>query len=198
MKIVQVEYIGSYHREDLCPKDGLPEFAFIGRSNVGKSSLINNLIHRKDLARVSKEPGKTQSLNYYLVDQNWYIVDLPGYGYARTSQSNRENWIKMIHYYLKNRQTLVTAFVLLDSRHTLQKIDREFMEWCAMNGVPFCIIYTKADKMSGLALQQNLKGIETEMLKEWDSMPTTFVSSAETGVGKEDILSFIEKLMKNF
>ncbi len=198
MKITHVEYIGSYHREDICPTDGLPEFAFIGRSNVGKSSLINALIHRKDLARVSKEPGKTQSLNFYKVDSKWYIVDLPGYGYARTSHSNRDNWIKMIQYYLKNRKTLVTAFVLLDSRHSLQKKDREFMEWCALNGVPFCIIYTKSDKMGPQALQQNLKGIEAEMLKDWDSMPTNFISSAESGAGREDILSFIGILVKNF
>lgn len=195
MKINKVEYCGSFHREDLCPKDGLPEFAFIGRSNVGKSSLINSLIRRKDLARVSKEPGKTQSLNFYKVDQNWYIVDLPGYGYARTSLSNRDNWRKMIDYYLKNRQTLVTAFVLIDSRHPLQKADSQFMEWCAAQGVPFCIIYTKADKMGPQALQQNLEGIRKEMLKDWEEMPQEFITSAETGMGREDILDFMGKLM---
>lgn len=195
MKINKVEYCGSFHREDLCPKDGLPEFAFIGRSNVGKSSLINSLIRRKDLARVSKEPGKTQSLNFYMVDDKWYIVDLPGYGYARTSLSNRDNWRKMIDYYLKNRQTLVTAFVLIDSRHPLQKADSQFMEWCASQGVPFCIIYTKSDKMGPQALQQNLEGIRKEMLKDWEEMPQEFVTSAETGIGREDILEFMGKLM---
>jgi GTP-binding protein len=195
MNINKVEYCGSFHREDLCPKDGLPEFAFIGRSNVGKSSLINSLIRRKDLARVSKEPGKTQSLNFYMVDQKWYIVDLPGYGYARTSLSNRDNWRKMIDYYLKNRQTLVTAFVLIDARHPLQKADSQFMEWCATQGVPFCMIYTKADKMGPQALQQNLESIRKEMLKDWAEMPQEFVTSAETGMGREDILDFMGKLM---
>ncbi|MBK8700719.1 MAG: YihA family ribosome biogenesis GTP-binding protein [Saprospiraceae bacterium] len=196
MKVKSVTYTGSFHREDICPKDKLPEFAFIGRSNVGKSSLINMLLDKKDLARVSKQPGKTQSLNYYLVNESWYLVDLPGYGYAKSAQSMRENWRKMILYYLKNRATLVVAFVLLDGRHTLQKIDKEFMEWCAENGVPFSIIFTKADKVKKDELAQNLASIQKDLLEDWEKLPDQFVSSAETGLGQEDILNFIAHLME--
>lgn len=198
MKIKQVDYFASYHKEEICPKDNKPEFAFIGRSNVGKSSLINMLIDRRDLARVSKEPGKTQSLNYYIVNNDWYLVDLPGYGFAKTSKSMRESWGKMIKDYLIKRKTLVTAFVLIDSRHTLQKIDKEFLEWCGENEVPFNIIYTKADKNKALALQSNIESIENELLNTWEELPNRFVSSAEEKKGKEDILSFIGDLLINF
>ncbi len=196
LKIDKVEYIGSYHREDICPKDGKPEFAFIGRSNVGKSSLINLLIDRKDLARTSKQPGKTQSLNYFLVQDDWYLVDLPGYGYAKTSHSNRENWQKMITYYLKNRATLVLAFILIDSRHPLQKIDKEFMEWCGENEVPFSIVFTKNDKVPTHEKLKNVNSIKDELLEIWEELSPSFVTSAEEKIGKEDILIYISKILK--
>lgn len=198
MKIKQVEYFGSFHKESICPKDNKPEFAFIGRSNVGKSSLINMLIDRKDLARVSKEPGKTQSLNFYLVNKEWYIVDLPGYGYAKTSKKMRESWGTMIKDYLEKRPTLVTAFVLMDSRHTLQKIDEEFLAWCGEHGVPVTIIFTKADKNKALELKSNIESIENQLLNTWEELPIRFVSSAEDRTGREDILSFIGDLLINF
>lgn len=198
MKVKQAEYFGSYHKEEICPKDNKPEFAFIGRSNVGKSSLINMLLDKKELARVSKEPGKTQSLNFYTINNEWYIVDLPGYGYAKTSKKMRESWGSMIKYYLKNRNTLVTAFVLIDSRHTSQSIDREFLQWCGENGVPFNIIYTKTDKTKELELKKNIESIENELLKSWEELPTRFLSSADERIGKEEILSFIGDLLKKF
>lgn len=198
MKIKQVDYLASYHKEDICPKDNKPEFAFIGRSNVGKSSLINMLIDRKDLARVSKEPGKTQSLNYYIVNNEWYLVDLPGYGYAKTSKKMRASWGVMIKDYLIRRETLITAFVLIDSRHTIQKPDQEFLEWCGENHVPFNIIYTKADKPKPLELQANIENIENELLKTWEELPNRFISSADERTGKEEILSFIGDLLINF
>lgn len=198
MKVKKAEYFGSYHKEEICPKDNKPEFAFIGRSNVGKSSLINMLLDRKELARVSKEPGKTQSLNFYSINDAWYVVDLPGYGYAKTSKKMRESWGHMIKYYLKNRNTLVTAFVLIDSRHTLQSIDKEFLEWCGENGVPFNIIYTKADKNKELELKKNIESIENELLETWENLPQRFISSADERTGKEDILSFIGDLLINF
>ena len=198
MKVKQAEYFGSYHKEEICPKDNKPEFAFICRSNVGKSSLINMLLDKKELARVSKEPGKTQSLNFYTINNEWYIVDLPGYGYAKTSKKMRESWGSMIKYYLKNRNTLVTAFVLIDSRHTSQSIDREFLQWCGENGVPFNIIYTKTDKTKELELKKNIESIENELLKSWEELPTRFLSSADERIGKEEILSFIGDLLKKF
>jgi GTP-binding protein len=196
LKINSVEYIGSYHKEEICPKDGLPEFAFIGRSNVGKSSLINMLTHKKEIAKVSKQPGKTQSINFFMINKAWYLVDLPGYGYARTSQTMRANWLKMIRYYLRERKTLLIAFVLLDARHEVQKLDTEFIDWCGENGVPFAIIYTKSDKVSQLELSSNRKTVKNALLKSWESMPNEFVSSAETRIGREEILNFIDKLIK--
>jgi GTP-binding protein len=179
----------------MCPTDNLPEFAFIGRSNVGKSSLINMIMQKKDLARVSKQPGKTQSLNFYKVDETWYLVDLPGYGYARTSHTNRDSWGRMIKYYLKNRSPLFNAFVLIDSRHTLQKIDKEFIDWLGLNEVPFCIVYTKTDKVNKKEVDSNILKIQKELLTHWESLPQQFVTSAEDHMGREEILEFIGELI---
>ncbi len=179
----------------MCPKDQLPEFAFIGRSNVGKSSLINMIMQKKDLARVSKQPGKTQSLNYYKVDETWYLVDLPGYGYAKTSHANRDNWGRMIKYYLKNRAPLCNAFVLIDSRHTLQKIDKEFLDWLGVHEVPFTIVFTKTDKVHKREVDTNISAIKKELLKHWESLPLQFITSAEDHIGREEILSFIGELI---
>ncbi len=194
MIINSVTYIGSFNRNEQCPAPNMPEFAFIGRSNVGKSSLINMLCNRKDLARTSKQPGKTQMLNFFEVNENWRIVDLPGYGFAKVSKKQRSSWEKMIERYLVLRESLQCAFVLIDSRHELQKIDLEFMMWLGERAIPFAIVFTKIDKLRPNQRPKSLKRIKTEVLKYWHSLPDTFISSAEKGEGREEILEFIEKL----
>ena len=174
-----------------CPKGALPEFAFIGRSNVGKSSLINMLCNNNKLAKTSSTPGKTQLINHFIINEEWYLVDLPGYGFAKTSKSSRAKFETIIFDYCKKRETLVCLFVLIDSRLTLQKIDLEFMLWCAETKIPFSIIYTKTDKNSKSELSRNIKNIEKELLKAWQDMPNSFVTSAEKGVGKDELLEFI-------
>lgn len=174
-----------------CPKPTLQEYAFIGRSNVGKSSLINMLCNNNKLAKISATPGKTQLINHFLINDTWYLVDLPGYGFAKTSKDKRSKFETIIYDYCKKRESLVCLFILIDSRLPLQKIDSDFMNWCGENEIPFSIIYTKADKNSKLELSRNIKKIESELLKEWAEMPNTFITSAEKKVGKEDILEFI-------
>lgn len=174
-----------------CPKPTLQEYAFIGRSNVGKSSLINMLCNNNKLAKVSATPGKTQLINHFIINDSWFLVDLPGYGYAKTSKDNRTKFATIIYDYCKKRETLVCLFILIDSRLPLQKIDFEFMTWCGENEIPFSIIYTKADKNSKAELVRNINNIETELLKEWEEMPNTFITSAEKKTGKEEILDFI-------
>lgn len=174
-----------------CPKPTLPEFAFIGRSNVGKSSLINMLCNNNKLAKTSATPGKTQLINHFTINETWYLVDLPGYGYAKTSKASREKFETIIRDYCQKRETMVCLFVLLDSRLPLQQIDLEFMLWCAGSTIPFSIIYTKADKNSKSQLERNIKEIEKELLKHWEELPNAFVSSAEKKNGKEEILDFI-------
>jgi GTP-binding protein len=175
-----------------CPKPSLQEYAFIGRSNVGKSSLINMLCNNGKLAKVSATPGKTQLINHFVINDSWYLVDLPGYGYAKTSKDKRAKFETIIYDYCKKRETLVCLFVLLDSRLPLQKIDLEFMTWCAENEIPISIIYTKADKNSKAELARQIKAIEKELLKYWEEVPNTFISSAEKKTGKEEILEFID------
>ena len=175
-----------------CPKPTLPEYAFIGRSNVGKSSLINMLCNNNKLAKTSATPGKTQLINHFTINDVWYLVDLPGYGFAKTSKSSRTKFETIIFDYCKKRETLACLFVLVDSRLPLQKIDLEFMLWCAETDIPFSIIYTKADKNSKLELSRNVKNIEKELLKTWAELPNSFISSAEKGNGKDDILDFID------
>lgn len=174
-----------------CPKPSLPEFAFIGRSNVGKSSLINMLCNNNKLAKTSATPGKTQLINHFVINDNWYLVDLPGYGFAKTSKGNRAKLETIIYDYCKKRETLVCLFVLIDSRLPLQQIDKEFMLWCGENKIPFSIIYTKTDKNSKLELSKNIKSIEKDLLKLWDELPNSFITSSEKKVGKEDLLDFI-------
>ncbi|NNF35597.1 MAG: YihA family ribosome biogenesis GTP-binding protein [Saprospiraceae bacterium] len=192
MDFNEVYFVGSYDREGACPKTPMPEFAFIGRSNVGKSSLINMLTGRVNLARVSKQPGKTQIINFFNVDQKWHLVDLPGYGYAKISKKKRAAWEKMIERYLVTREQLVTAFVLLDSRIPLQKIDLEFINWMGDRSVPFNIIYTKVDKLKQSEVKGNIKRIEQGLLQYWNELPQQFISSAEKGTGREEILQYIE------
>lgn len=174
-----------------CPKPTLPEFAFIGRSNVGKSSLINMLCDNNKLAKTSATPGKTQLINHFTINDNWYLVDLPGYGFAKTSKTIRDKIETIIYDYCKKRETLVCLFVLIDSRLPLQQIDKDFMLWCGKTQIPFSIIYTKADKNSKGELAKNIKNIEKELLKLWEELPNSFISSAEKKNGKEDILDFI-------
>ncbi|ASS50892.1 MAG: YihA family ribosome biogenesis GTP-binding protein [Candidatus Fluviicola riflensis] len=177
-----------------CPEDGKPEYAFIGRSNVGKSSLINMLTDRKNLAKTSGTPGKTQLINHFVINDDWYLVDLPGYGYARTSKSNRSKWEQFISEYLTQRSTLINIFVLLDSRLEPQKIDLEFMTWCAEEQLPFSIVFTKIDKLSSSALQKNLAAYKKEMLKQWAEMPPVFTTSAESKFGREKLLNYIGQI----
>lgn len=174
-----------------CPKPTLQEYAFIGRSNVGKSSLINMLCNNNQLAKVSATPGKTQLINHFTINDTWYLVDLPGYGFAKTSKTSRSKFETIIYDYCKKRQTLVCLFVLIDSRLPLQKIDLEFMLWCGETNIPFSIIYTKADKNSKAELARHIKNIEKELLKHWEELPNSFISSAEKKTGKEEILDFI-------
>src|SRR6218665_1627771 len=175
-----------------CPKPTLQEHAFIGRSNVGKSSLINMLCNNNKLAKTSATPGKPQLINPFLINDAWYLVDLPGYGFAKTSKSSRAKFETIIYDYCKKRETLVCLFVLIDSRLPLQKIDLEFMLWCGENEIPFSIIYTKADKKSKAELARNIKNIEKEILKAWEELPNSFISSAEKAMGREEILDFVQ------
>ncbi|MBK6620706.1 MAG: YihA family ribosome biogenesis GTP-binding protein [Saprospirales bacterium] len=198
MEVKQAEYIGSFVRQDHCPKDEKPEYAFIGRSNVGKSSLINYLVGRKELAKVSKKPGKTQTLNYYLVNQDWYLVDLPGYGYAKVSQQQRASWMKMIEYYLSKREVLQCAFVLLDANIPLQANDLQFMNWLGQKQVPFVIVFTKCDRSSKLALDKNLRNIRAQLSAHWQTLPEQFISSASKSKGREEILEFIDGINRQY
>jgi GTP-binding protein len=194
MNINDVKFIGSFSAEPQCPKSPLPEYAFIGRSNVGKSSLINMLAGRKEIARVSKLPGKTQLLNFFLIDESWHLVDLPGYGYAKISKSKRLEWEKMIDRYLVTRQNLQCAFVLIDSRHPLQQIDLDFINSLGERHIPFVLVYTKTDKLPKTKLPQHINRIKNDLLKHWNYLPQQFVTSAETGFGREELLSYIEEL----
>lgn len=175
-----------------CPNDGLPEYAFIGRSNVGKSSLINMLTGQAKLAKTSSRPGKTQLINHFIINDNWYLVDLPGYGYAKASKSSRAKWEAFIVDYLTQRETLFNVFVLLDSRLEPQKIDLEFMDWCGEKGIPFAMVFTKIDKLSSSALQKNLARYKKEMLKSWEDLPPVFTTSSTSSFGREKILHYID------
>ena len=192
MKIKSADFVISNTDIDKCPKERIPEYAFIGRSNVGKSSLINMLTGRKSLAKTSGKPGKTQLINHFKINDNWFLVDLPGYGYAKVSKKNRSIFAKFIYKYLEKRENLICTFVLVDSRHEPQKIDMLFMEWLGQNQIPFVIIFTKIDKLSSSQLNKNIAKYKTEMLKTWEDIPEIFRSSAESGLGKSDILKFIE------
>lgn len=191
MEIKTASFVVSNTDHKLCPTDGKPEFAFIGRSNVGKSSLINLLTGNKKLAKTSGTPGKTQLINHFEINEKWYLVDLPGYGFAKASKVSRMKWEKFISDYLLERKTLINTFVLLDSRLEPQKIDLEFMNWCGEKGIPFSMVFTKIDKLSSTQLQKNLAVYKKEMLKYWDELPPVFTSSSESKFGKEKILNYI-------
>ena len=192
-EVKTAKFVGSFTRNDKCPTDGKPEYAFIGRSNVGKSSLINMLCAQKDLAKVSQTPGKTQLINFFDINETWYMVDLPGYGYARASRTLREAWEKMIWYYLKNRETLQYVFVLVDSMIPPQANDLEFINKLGEYRVPFVVAYTKTDRMKADDVKRNMGKFRAAMLETWSAMPPEFVTSAERGRGKNEILTFVEK-----
>ncbi len=197
-KIKFADYIGSFPSESKCPKDSKPEYAFIGRSNVGKSSLINSLCERKELARISKTPGKTQSLNYYLINNSWYIVDLPGYGYAKISKKKRFQWEKMIEGYLLKRANLQCAMVLIDACVTPQGVDIEFINWLGQAQIPFVIIYTKVDKLKPMQKAKNIKAFQDELHKYWNDLPQQFETSSVKRSGREEVLQFIEEINQQF
>ena len=198
MKINKAQLVISNTDINLCPKDGKPEYAFIGRSNVGKSSLINMLTDRNKLAKTSGRPGKTQLINHFIINDEWYLVDLPGYGYAKTSKTNRAKWEKFISQYLTKREELLNVFVLLDSRLEPQKIDMEFMNWCGEKGIAFSMVFTKIDKLSSTSLQKNLAKYKKEMLKYWEELPPVFTSSSTSKFGREKILNYIENINASF
>lgn len=191
MQIKKAIFKQSASKLQECPKTHLPEYAFIGRSNVGKSSLINMLCNNGKLAKTSATPGKTQLINYFIINDTWHLVDLPGYGFAKTSKDKRDRFEAIISDYCQKRENLATLFVLIDSRLPLQKIDLEFMQWCSSKEIPFSLIYTKADKNSKTELARNIKNIETELYKHWEELPNSFITSAETKMGQADILDFI-------
>jgi GTP-binding protein len=196
MNIKSAEFVISNTELSKCPKPDMPEFAFIGRSNVGKSSLINLLTNRKDLAKTSGKPGKTQTINHFIVNKQWYLVDLPGYGYAGVSRTSRKSWGKMIENYFLNRENLYCTFVLVDARHEPQKKDIEFITWLGEKKIPLCIVLTKADKVQRNALAKSQQQLKKELLETWDELPPIFVTSAEKKVGKDEVLDFIEKAIK--
>ena len=196
MEIKSAEFMMSANSIDKCPAITTPEYAFIGRSNVGKSSLINMLTSNSKLAKTSASPGKTQKINHFVINNQWYLVDLPGYGYAKVSKSQRAVFRKMIDDYILNRQNLVNLFVLIDCRHEPQDIDVEFINWLGESRVPFTIIFTKADKIGSNALKDKVEAYKEHLLQTWETLPDMLVSSAVSKMGQEEILDYIEKIIK--
>ncbi len=194
MKIKSAEFVISNSLVAKCPKDRIPEYAFIGRSNVGKSSLINMLTNKKSLAKTSGRPGKTQLINHFIINKEWFLVDLPGYGYARVSKKAKKTFQKFITDYFEKREQMICAFVLVDCRHEPQKVDLEFMEWLGMNQVPFNIIFTKSDKLKPEALKRNIKNYQNILLKTWEELPECFVTSSSNYKGKEELLDYIQNI----
>ena len=188
MVIKSAEFVISNSRVEKCPTTGLPEYAFIGRSNVGKSSLINMLTARKGLAMTSQKPGKTQLINHFIINDAWYLVDLPGYGYARLGRDSRDSLRRMIEDYVLERKELVLLFVLLDCRHEPQKIDLEFIQWLGEEGVPFALVFTKADKLSKGRLAANVEAYKAKLREEWEELPPIFVTSSEERMGRDELL----------
>lgn len=197
MEIKSAEFVISNEDVKKCPEGSLPEYAFIGRSNVGKSSLINMLTGKKGLAMTSQKPGKTILINHFIINSNWYLVDLPGYGYAQRGKQGRDNIRRIIEDYILEREQLTNLFVLLDCRHEPQEIDLEFMEWLGENGIPFSIIFTKIDKISKGRLQENLRVYQAKLQESWDELPPIFLSSSEKKEGRSEILDYIDEITKS-
>ncbi len=198
MEIKNSEYSISSPTVSMCPKDTKPEYAFIGRSNVGKSSLINMLCNHKNLAKTSSTPGKTLLINHFIINKEWYLVDLPGYGYAKRSKTQRDNLEKMIAQYILQRVQLANVFVLIDIRHDPQTIDREFIDWLGQSQIPFCIVFTKADKLSPSKVKPAAEAWMQKMLDTWEELPPYFITSSSSRMGREDILNYIEEINKSF
>lgn len=198
MKITEASYVVSSPSVDKCPKPDRPEYAFIGRSNVGKSSLINMMCRRENLAKTSSNPGKTRLINHFLINKSWYLVDLPGYGYAKISQTQRKEWEKMIDDYLNNRENLLNLFVLIDSRHPPQKIDLAFIEKLGERQIPFSIVFTKTDKEKPGVVKRNIEAFKTALSENWEFLPAFFVTSAEKKEGGDALLKLIKKLNDDF
>ena len=194
MEIKQAAFVVSNTQVAKCPTHKLPEYAFIGRSNVGKSSLINMLTNHKGLAKTSSKPGKTQLINHFLINKEWYLVDLPGYGYAKVSKQSKKTFQQFITDYFKKRRELLSAFVLVDIRHEPQKIDLEFMQWLGENAIPFAIVFPKADKLTEKQIQEHVASYSEILLQQWEEMPPYFITSSENRMGKEDLLSYIETI----
>jgi len=193
MKIKSAEFVISNSEVSKCPTQPLPEYAFIGRSNVGKSSLINMLTNRKSLAKTSGRPGKTQLINHFIINKDWFLVDLPGYGYARVSKSSKKTFQKFITNYFEQRKQLVSAFVLVDIRHKPQPVDLEFMQYLGENEIPFSIIFTKADKLRPKAIENHVDTYCQNLLQFWEELPPYFVTSSSKKIGKDEVLNFIEE-----
>ena len=198
MNVAHAEFVVSNTKVDLCPKTNLPEYAFIGRSNVGKSSLINMLCNKKKLAKTSSRPGKTQLINHFLINKKWYLVDLPGYGYARASKTQKKTFQKFIIDYFTKRKELVSAFLLIDIRHNPQPIDMDFLRWLGENFIPFSIVFTKADKINEKDLERKVSDYLLKLKEEWESLPQYFVTSSEKKLGQESIMKYIQQVNENF
>ncbi len=198
MKINQSEFITSSTKIEQCPQPDKPEYAFIGRSNVGKSSLINMLTGRKKLVKVSGSPGKTITINHFLINEKWYLVDLPGYGFAKRSKSERVKWEKMIRSYILKRTNLLNVFLLVDARHEPQKLDMDFMEWLGASQIPFVIVFTKEDKLKKMQTENNLAAYKKRLLENWEELPGLFIASSKSGLGKDEILDFIDETNQLF
>ncbi len=198
MIIKDAQFVLSSTEIEKCPAPTLPEYAFIGRSNVGKSSLINMITNHKSLAKTSSKPGKTQLINHFIINSDWYLTDLPGFGFAKVSKDTKSKWDRMINNYLVKRENLMCVFLLIDSRLELQKVDKNLMEFLGENQVPFVIIFTKIDKLSKTKIESNIAAIKKEMLRDWDALPEMFLSSSEKQLGKDEILDFIEQTNKLF
>jgi GTP-binding protein len=198
MTIKTAEFVISNTDYKRCPSPQMAEYAFIGRSNVGKSSLINALVNNKNLAKTSARPGKTQLINHFLINKTWYLVDLPGYGFAKISKTKRAEFHDMISEYLLNRTNLMCLFVLIDSRHNPQAIDQEFIQWLAENEIPFVLVFTKGDKLGKTVLLKNIEEYKLELLKQWEELPKIFITSAEKKTGLSEITTYIEQLNPHF
>lgn len=199
MKIKAAHFVMSNSDVTKCPSEPIPEYAFIGRSNVGKSSLINMLLDRKNLAKTSGRPGKTQLINHFKVNENWFLVDLPGYGYARVSKKDKNTFQKYITNYFQQRKQLLCSFVLVDIRHEPQKVDMEFMQWMGENGIPFCIIFTKADKLKPNVINKNVDTYLQILVDDiWEEAPQHFVTSSSKSVGRDEVLEFIQNINQSF
>lgn len=197
MEVTSAKFVISNTRLDKCPQDGKPEYAFIGRSNVGKSSLINMLTRNNKLAMTSSTPGKTLLINHFIINNEWYLVDLPGYGYAQRGKKQQEQIRRLIENYILEREQMTCLFVLIDSRHAPQTIDLEFMEWLGENGIPFAIVFTKADKLSGGKLKENIEAYKQKLQEQWEELPPIFASSSEKKTGRKELLDYIDSINKS-